>query len=493
MANTQIQRNQRTRRTFIKDLGVVGASVLLVHTGCDDDSLEEIVNNRPMRMKLPGFGTSPSSKVFQDIDVYKDAISQMQNLPSDDPRSWVAQASIHGTDSGFTFCHSQQWNSNGPYFLPWHRGYLFQFEEICRELTGEESFALPYWNWALDKSVPSDFSTQNSNPLFTVRARDTLDGSPGTPSPFSHVRLNQIFQGSYIGFSNNLRTDPHNTAHWWIGGVLGAPNSPLDPLFWCHHCMVDYCWYDWQVVQGNTNPEDNSWRNQTWNHFVNRDGTARSIDAGSTVLYPLLNHSYEETAITEAPEIFAANRMNARSFNNVNEIDSLKQTLLKGGKVNFSIGRVVPIQSPSVIRSNRLQQTSSIKISEFERVIPNQTTQNRIYLRTMFKDLPESNDFYVQVYINVDSSEATREPAGGFSFFGIKTDQSKNEIFYTDISDTVADLMNNGTIKSTDELKFNLEILQSNSDRNFNNFLASADLDVIIADPKVEINMERLF
>ena len=51
----------------------------------------------------------------------------------------------------FTFWiapHANWW------FLPWHRGYLFHFEEICRDLCGAPEFALPYWDWTSSPRVP---------------------------------------------------------------------------------------------------------------------------------------------------------------------------------------------------------------------------------------------------------------------------------------------------------------------------------------------------
>src|SRR5262249_7496349 len=39
-------------------------------------------------------------------------------------------------------------------FLAWHRMYLFFFERIVRKLSGDPSFALPYWNYFRDDTIP---------------------------------------------------------------------------------------------------------------------------------------------------------------------------------------------------------------------------------------------------------------------------------------------------------------------------------------------------
>ena len=37
-----------------------------------------------------------------------------------------------------------------PFFTTWHRWYLHYFERICRKMSGNTEFMLPYWNYASD-------------------------------------------------------------------------------------------------------------------------------------------------------------------------------------------------------------------------------------------------------------------------------------------------------------------------------------------------------
>ncbi len=56
------------------------------------------------------------------------------------------------------------------------------------------------------------------------------------------------------GFWNRLEGGPnggvprtHNFGHGWIGGQMGdAFTSPLDPIFYLHHCNIDRIWAEWQ-------------------------------------------------------------------------------------------------------------------------------------------------------------------------------------------------------------------------------------------------------
>ncbi|WP_313032267.1 tyrosinase family protein, partial [Massilia alkalitolerans] len=75
---------------------------------------------------------------------YAKAVRAMLALPPEDPRNWYRQAIVHTMD-----CPHGNW-----WFLPWHRAYLGWFEQICRELSGDPYFALPYWDWTVDQQVP---------------------------------------------------------------------------------------------------------------------------------------------------------------------------------------------------------------------------------------------------------------------------------------------------------------------------------------------------
>src|SRR5262249_50914262 len=96
-----------------------------------------------------------------DIQAMKTAVGKMKaGLGDGDRRNWRAQAQVHGTfTGGFTHCQHGNW-----FFLPWHRGYLYFFEEIIRRLSGFDGFALPYWDWSKDFKLPSQF-WGDDNPL----------------------------------------------------------------------------------------------------------------------------------------------------------------------------------------------------------------------------------------------------------------------------------------------------------------------------------------
>jgi tyrosinase len=79
------------------------------------------------------------------VDSYKKAISKMLNRDQGDPRNWYRNAFVHVFD-----CPHGNW-----WFLVWHRAYLGWFERICRELSEDPDFALPYWDWTKTPKVPT--------------------------------------------------------------------------------------------------------------------------------------------------------------------------------------------------------------------------------------------------------------------------------------------------------------------------------------------------
>ncbi len=96
---------------------------------------------------------------------YKKAIRAMLALPPTDPRNWYRYALIHTLD-----CPHGNW-----WFLPWHRGYIGWFEQICRDLSGDPEFALPYWDWTKEPRIPEamfDDVLDPNNSAFIKAAAD---------------------------------------------------------------------------------------------------------------------------------------------------------------------------------------------------------------------------------------------------------------------------------------------------------------------------------
>ncbi|MEM7534916.1 MAG: tyrosinase family protein [Chloroflexota bacterium] len=193
-----------------------------------------------------------------DLETYREAVKRMKSLPSRDRRNWLNQANIHKD-----YCPHGNW-----YFLPWHSAYVYFLEDICRELTGNESFALPYWNWTLRPKFPEPFlhGTLNDDTRFRTNNIPKRITGPDVVYPI-------LTSPRFTTFSNRLESGPHNGVHSYIGGHMGRiPLAAQDPIFWMHHNMVENCWSDW-LSRGHTNTSDPRWLNHHFdNQFVDRYG-----------------------------------------------------------------------------------------------------------------------------------------------------------------------------------------------------------------------------
>ncbi|MFZ1220588.1 MAG: tyrosinase family protein [Chthoniobacterales bacterium] len=76
---------------------------------------------------------------------YAKGVAAMLKLPATDPRNWFRNAFTHLMD-----CPHGNW-----WFYVWHRGYLGFFEETIRSLSGDPTFAIPYWDWTTLPEIPA--------------------------------------------------------------------------------------------------------------------------------------------------------------------------------------------------------------------------------------------------------------------------------------------------------------------------------------------------
>ncbi|MGP9819580.1 tyrosinase family protein [Salinarimonas sp. NSM] len=260
-------------------------------------------------------GMSADDPFFKD---YADAVAAMHELQTSSPsdgRNWRAQALIH-----LNHCpHS----GAPPYpgvampFVHWHRWYIRYYEEICGTLIGKSDFALPYWNWQagigqipdpfydVDQlnvtfwNDPSDAQSDNWGPdeVTTTGLRALAEGSGVKQGPrggaFSDQNINSILaQTQFEQFTNLLEHSPHNTAHVIVGGSqghMGDGMSPLDPIFWLHHCNVDRLGAQWQAAGNVMPPLDDDFSGQ----FVNGEGQPAPASSATALNITEMGYAYE--------------------------------------------------------------------------------------------------------------------------------------------------------------------------------------------------------
>ena len=276
------------RRAFLKGSSLTSVGMFM-GGGAMFDECGGGIARRPVRRNI-----AELSAADDVIQAYGAAIRAMRALPPEDPRNWTRQARLHQDH-----CPHANW-----LFLPWHRAYLHCFERICRKLSGHADFALPYWDWSTSPSVPAVFWGEPENPLFYSPRRAT-PSSVAHPSVVGPARMQTILdEPNFLAFaSGRIEADahqrtfsdygplegvPHNYIHGFVGGTMGNFMSPLDPIFWTHHNMIDRCWVDWNLGRYHDNTDDPAWTQRSFSEFCDEEGNPVTVTVAETLLYPFL-------------------------------------------------------------------------------------------------------------------------------------------------------------------------------------------------------------
>jgi hypothetical protein len=271
---------------------------------------------------------SPAGK--RALASYRKAVAEMERLSRTDPKNpigWTFQYKIHQFPDNFDdlrpqpaqlaaakraeldrifgagtperalaarilgTCHARE-DAGGDEFWPWHRMYVFFFERICRKLSQDPTFALPYWNYhdPAARTVPEELRIpvgKAANALWHER-RPSLNA--GQPIPASRLSFGYLTENDFFGAQKAVNNRPHGTVHTYAGKqseTPGAPTydmlwvgtSPRDPIFWLHHCEIDRAWEQW-LSANHSNPADPAWlenRNDPEKGFLFMDENGQPV------------------------------------------------------------------------------------------------------------------------------------------------------------------------------------------------------------------------
>ncbi|CAA7404101.1 unnamed protein product [Spirodela intermedia] len=250
---------------------------------------------------------------------YKKAVKLMRELPPDDPRSFAQQANVHcaycdGAYDQVGFPGLELQVHNSWLFFPFHRFYLHFHERILGKLIGDESFALPFWNWdaPAGMTLPKIYTDPRSSLYDPLRDAahqppalvdfDLGDAAPTAQRQIdlnlsimyrqmiSSARTTKLFMGQPYRAGGNrnpgsgsLETSPHGPVHVWVGDPK-QPNgenmgifysAARDPIFYAHHANVDRMWHLWKKLDPrNVDFTDGDWLESS---FLFYDEAARLV------------------------------------------------------------------------------------------------------------------------------------------------------------------------------------------------------------------------
>jgi tyrosinase len=187
-----------------------------------------------------------------------------------DSRGYGHFASLHGFPEPGYCEHRNQ------LFLPWHRGYLYYFEQALQDQV--PGVTLPWWDWTESEEIPEAYAAENDeagepNPLFdapVAAAGGFREGDwpertsrpaqreatwlPGGGLPSATDVEEALDAANYDDFTLAVE-NLHNAVHVWVGGEMRDQRfAGWDPIFWAHHTMVDRLWALWQVPNSGDNP-----------------------------------------------------------------------------------------------------------------------------------------------------------------------------------------------------------------------------------------------
>jgi tyrosinase len=212
---------------------------------------------------------SVTAMTASDLNAFRSALTAMLGLRDD--RGFEYWAGIHGLPLPISCVHGT------PLFLPWHRAYLYYFEQhLLDAMPHGDQVSLPWWDWSAQAGVPAAYADAKlaggkENPLagapvtgipdaqFTQQNVPRVSHTSRTPGPAGpgHGPAGLPSAGQvktvlaltdFEDFSTQLE-DLHNQVHMWVGGTMSEiPVAAFDPLFWAHHTMIDRIWSLWQLA-----------------------------------------------------------------------------------------------------------------------------------------------------------------------------------------------------------------------------------------------------
>jgi hypothetical protein len=175
-----------------------------------------------------------------------------------DTDGYISIAGIHG-DPGWHCNHDTG-------FLPWHRMYIWLFENALRKI--DNSITLPYWDWASERDAQDfiapahndrDFDTNGvstPNPLYSGPVPNQTNGTARCVT-ITNDELNALAGdvSKFIATRKSFReinahlVNPHTSIHLLINGDMSNQKyAAYDPIFWSHHATVDRQWAIWQKL-----------------------------------------------------------------------------------------------------------------------------------------------------------------------------------------------------------------------------------------------------
>lgn len=393
------------------------------------------------------------------------ALDSMKKLDCSNVLSWYYQAAIHwipDTINNNKLCTSyankgqlkEAWDNcthtegSDINFLSWHRLYIWHFEKILRQLSGDPDFALPYWGYTdttnveLNRTMNKMFREAASSLYAQARFAELNMGVPLNGAITQVLNLQPLMEKTDIAvFTNDLDNGLHGAMHNYIGGgnkspykifnpiyncdcdnqgpnndtcdgglMRNVPSAGFDPIFYMHHSNVDRIWQQWSNSPNGkllTAADLNSF---PWYYvFFNPDASKQqyTTDQVISAIYNV-DYEYDDTPTPNEKEQQQTKKQPSVLLSAKRFADTVVSTkvgkVMKGSSLNFTVQNDTK-KLTSVLKSASTDAPKSIVV----------------IMKVSFSREPRG---IYQVYINQPKGqpqEITNDYFAGFmTFFGAR-------------------------------------------------------------------------
>lgn len=293
----------------------------------------------PMRYSIDAM---PAAKLATFHGAVKEMMDRSSSNPAD-PKGWLANAEPHRNFCAGLGAAGDQQIHYCYWFLPWHRAYLSVTEKKLREISGDSTLTIPYWNWTTSRRIPPAYLDRTSA---LSRARRFTENRALEDDEVGYIRGDPRLQALGVAalaatrFVARPSTDgvamareaatslggvprpnaagifamtlfertPHGPVHVYVGGMspdgmtggdmTDFATAARDPLFFAHHGNLDRLWEIWRSVPANraTEPVDPEFTDRRF-VFPWLDGSAIEIPVRDTLDTGSLGYSYDSLAV----------------------------------------------------------------------------------------------------------------------------------------------------------------------------------------------------
>ena len=442
-----------------------------------------------------------------DLASLQTALAQMRALGCQDPISWYYQGAVHWIPtaqgsitglqednplcpyySGFanqdevvakllaswdncTHAPNQAGQSSMVHFLPWHRLFIYHFEKIVRDLSGDDNFALPYWGYIslFDDALPDaelltmpvELRDSGSSLYEAARLASLQAGEPINETLAQQFLLDAVEglrrQSVYLDFDRQIDGAPHGFMHSYIGGayngetffnsiynrdnenglMANVPSAGFDPVFWLHHSNIDRLWAQWTNETGVLVTEQElaqvSWPYQ----FFEPDGTIKgyTMPEVSDITYDL-DYNYDDVPTLKPESILTPPSNRSRL------IAQAQKTLLGVQQVQETVDADHLLKQTIPLGTNLVNRIASFRSSNNARVAPFSQPHYTLEVKVTYTGRPTG---IYEVYLNLPDNENTMRTenamkdiktyfAGGISFFVLESDRPTTKTFQFDVT-----------------------------------------------------------